>query len=613
MANAGGVYLLVQAQEHDGAAIDMAGRQRMLTQQMTKYALQVAAGDDGQRAPLEESAAAFDRSLRTLRFGDESAGIPSAPPRVADQLAEVNRTWAAFERDVRVVATAPQDSERFQRALNDLVASNERLLAQSDLAVQYYEAEFQETVSAIERFLGLTVVLDFIALAVVFSEFSRRVVAPVRTLTDDAIAVARGDTRRDLTVFAGADEVGQASRALNAMQTTLQEALGNTRKFETAVANAGNGIFITDDEGVIEYVNPAFERITGYDADVAVGMSLADLFEGSPAQSAVSDLVDAVADGETRRSELLNQRPTGERYYVEQTITPIEREDGTIDRFVGIAVDVTEERRREQLIDVQNRVLRHNLRSGTNVIDGYTTLLAQQATETGLVSATESLSSIAGDLDDLDPDGGEANEALQDAIEDNVVDIDEVTDRMVELAETIHRQSEEFESLSRKAELAERVIDRDSSTDGPVDAAALLRTVCAKVEREYPGAHLSCAVPETATLQDASGLDVALFELVENGIKHSDEETPSVSVTAVRTAGGLVVDIEDEGPGIPQYERQVLDVGRQTPLEHASGLGLWIAYWVVTGLGGTMTIEENQPRGTRVRLDLPLATPSQPA
>lgn len=99
VANVGGVFVLVRAQQHDGAAIDVAGHQRMLTQRMTKDALAIAAGDDDRRSDLRATVAKYDRSLAALREGDAATGIPEPPPQVSDQLDVVAGTWKTFSED----------------------------------------------------------------------------------------------------------------------------------------------------------------------------------------------------------------------------------------------------------------------------------------------------------------------------------------------------------------------------------------------------------------------------------------------------------------------------------------------------------------------------------
>jgi K+-sensing histidine kinase KdpD len=56
----------------------------------------------------------------------------------------------------------------------------------------------------------------------------------------------------------------------------------------------------------------------------------------------------------------------------------------------------------------------------------------------------------------------------------------------------------------------------------------------------------------------------------------------------------------------------VLQRGRETSLEHASGLGLWLVHWIVTESGGSVSFEEREPRGSVVELTLPRTEPVEP-
>ncbi|MFC6977001.1 ATP-binding protein [Halomicroarcula sp. GCM10025709] len=61
----------------------------------------------------------------------------------------------------------------------------------------------------------------------------------------------------------------------------------------------------------------------------------------------------------------------------------------------------------------------------------------------------------------------------------------------------------------------------------------------------------------------------------------------------------------DNGPGIPDQELETINQGEETPLQHGSGLGLWIVYWTVSLYGGEVTFVNNSPRGAAVILSLP--------
>jgi len=96
-------------------------------------------------------------------------------------------------------------------------------------------------------------------------------------------------------------------------------------------------------------------------------------------------------------------------------------------------------------------------------------------------------------------------------------------------------------------------------------------------------------------------LRLALREIGANAAQHGDslEVTYTVEMTG---DGEVAVRVQDGGPGLPDMERRVLEAGRETPLEHGSGLGLWLINWIVTGLGGEVTTTVDDGTTVTVRM-----------
>jgi len=70
----------------------------------------------------------------------------------------------------------------------------------------------------------------------------------------------------------------------------------------------------------------------------------------------------------------------------------------------------------------------------------------------------------------------------------------------------------------------------------------------------------------------------------------------------------VAVTVADDGPGMPDLDREVLVSGRAIEsLSHGSGLGLWLVYWIVHRSAGSITVLDRDPRGTRVTMSLPRA------
>ena len=98
-----------------------------------------------------------------------------------------------------------------------------------------------------------------------------------------------------------------------------------------------------------------------------------------------------------------------------------------------------------------------------------------------------------------------------------------------------------------------------------------------------------------------------LTELIENGIRHTEQPTPRIDVVverADRHDGPVRIKIFDNGPGIPTHEQTAILGGTETPLEHGSGVGLWLANWIAESLGGELAFDQREPTGTTVTVTL---------
>lgn len=115
-----------------------------------------------------------------------------------------------------------------------------------------------------------------------------------------------------------------------------------------AVEQTADSIVITDGRGIIQYVNPAFEKTTGYSAGEVLGCTPAVLKSGKHDARFYRDLWSRLLAGEAVRSVIINRKKSGELYYAEQTISPIRNDSGDITHFVSVLNDVTERRKREE-------------------------------------------------------------------------------------------------------------------------------------------------------------------------------------------------------------------------------------------------------------------------
>ncbi len=132
-------------------------------------------------------------------------------------------------------------------------------------------------------------------------------------------------------------EVDEATRR------RLQRENADLVLLQSAALNAAaNAIVITDEDGIIEWVNAAFFLLTGYTSQEALGKNPRDLLKsGQHDPSFYQQLWDTILSGKVWRGELINRRKNGSIYIEEQTITPLLDETGKINRFIGIKQDIT--------------------------------------------------------------------------------------------------------------------------------------------------------------------------------------------------------------------------------------------------------------------------------
>lgn len=117
----------------------------------------------------------------------------------------------------------------------------------------------------------------------------------------------------------------------------------------TALESAADGIFITDRDGRIEWVNPAFSRLTGYSTQEALAEKHADLTKSNwPEQPSLETVWQNILPGEHWHGETVNQRKDGSLYHEDLTIAPVFDEKGQISHFIGIKKDVTERKQMEE-------------------------------------------------------------------------------------------------------------------------------------------------------------------------------------------------------------------------------------------------------------------------
>ncbi|SFR30272.1 MULTISPECIES: sensor histidine kinase [Halorubrum] len=355
-------------------------------------------------------------------------------------------------------------------------------------------------------------------------------------------------------------------------------------------------------------LNPAAETVLGVDAETARDRPLAEFLElpvavgdgadaalvtgGSDPDDGPGDETDSAGsepgDGGSRETvEIDSAAGTGRRTYA-VSVSRLTDPNGTHVGYTVVLSDVTERERRRQQLEVLNRILRHNLRNDAGVVHGY-------------------------------------GEILRDRLEDP---------ELVRMADAVERRAGALAALGEKAGTVERLL----ADNDPVatDVRELVDSVVADARERDDAAPVELAVEgDDAAESDDAGdgdwttrvrpdaLRAVVENTVENAIDHHDgegaerEDGEAWVRVALRREGGdgegttagdarFVLTVEDDGPGIPDHEVEAVESGRETALEHGSGLGLWVVAWGAAAVGADVEYADREPRGTRVTVSIPV-------
>ena len=142
----------------------------------------------------------------------------------------------------------------------------------------------------------------------------------------------------------------RSAREAWAMRVARREGERELRLRNSALEAAADGIVITDSEGAIAWVNPAFTEMTGYTRDEVRGQNPRVLRSGVQREAFYRHMWETIKAGGVWRGELYNRRKDSSLYVEEMTITPVRGDGGAISHFIAIKHDVTQRKKQDEII-----------------------------------------------------------------------------------------------------------------------------------------------------------------------------------------------------------------------------------------------------------------------
>ena len=353
-----------------------------------------------------------------------------------------------------------------------------------------------------------------------------------------------------------------------------------------AIESTMEGMLITDAQGRICFVNQAFERITGYRREVALGQNPKILKSGRHDPDFYQRLWEQLQTTGQWRGEIWNRRASGEFYPEWLSINAIYDVQNRPLYYVAVFADITERKRAEEnLIAAHRRAeaanqaksaflanMSHELRTPLNAILGYAQILRRDP--------------------NLGPEHRQGAAAIQRSGDYLLTLINDILD------------------------LAKIEAGRFELAPGPCDLRALLSSFedLFGIRAREKGIGFRCRLVEPLPVlveADERRLRQIVINLLGNAVKFT--ERGEVCLQAAFAEGQLELEIADTGIGIAAGRLETLfqpfeQAGERDYRRQGTGLGLAITKSLVDQMGGRITIESTPGQGTRFRVNLPLAS-----
>ncbi|MFC7058707.1 PAS domain-containing sensor histidine kinase [Halovenus salina] len=279
---------------------------------------------------------------------------------------------------------------------------------------------------------------------------------------------------------------------------------------------------------------------------------------------------DVIESGESTTFEEELTSLVGEKRIVNTTRIPFKDPKTGEKGVLGYARDITEQREYEQKLEEQrdnlevlNQVLRHDIRNDLQLVTTYAELLAEEC------------------------DGDEITEYIN-TIQENADHAVGLTETAREIADVMISATPEGQQVNLQTVIKKEVSEVQSSD---LDAAMTYDTTIPPV-----------------TIKADDMLSSVFRNLLENAIKHNDKTVPEVTVSATEQDDVVTIRIADNGPGIPDDQKETIFGKGNRGLDSAgTGMGLYLVDTLATRYGGEVWVEDNDPEGAVFVVTFPTA------
>ncbi len=172
-----------------------------------------------------------------------------------------------------------------------------------------------------------------------------------------------------------------------------------------------------------------------------------------------------------------------------------------------------------------------------------------------------------------------------------------------DLGGKVERVGDDLAETQERIRVLDDFLEGEPRT-GTVDVEELIAENREAWTAEFPDADLTLDVAGDLSARAGEHIERALGELVRNACRYGGDP-PTVTVRGRREGDTVRVDVLDDGEGIPESERDLINGdGIETQLDHSGGLGLWLTKWTAEQYGGDFAVETRAEGGSRATLTL---------
>jgi PAS domain S-box-containing protein len=357
----------------------------------------------------------------------------------------------------------------------------------------------------------------------------------------------------------------------NINQTLDERVRARTAELQAILDAVGEGIVVTDLNGIIQYVNPTLAKLTGYQEQETIGRTPRLWRSDKQSSAFYTNMWQTIRTGQTWRGELVNKRRDGSLYDSLLTITPISGLQGQPVGFVGVQSDITPFKQMDRLKSEFISMAAHELRTPLTSILGFSEiLLTRQLPE-------------------------DRRNLYLKFINQQALGLRAILDDLLDLARL--EAGEGFEM-----------------TETLVDLKEIFTETIFGFQENYPKHQYHIKGPETWPQINGDPVKLAQFfkNLLSNATKYSPNGgNITLEAQVEENYGWLHLTLTDEGIGMtPEQVAQVFERFYRADASNTAiggtGLGMTITRLIIERHGGKIWVESQYGRGTTVHILLPL-------